>query len=795
MLDVTDGGYAWSARYPDSVSDGNEDENGDITSINIDEHQEYIKKDIGYFVVDQNKAPEPTDLYIDFFTIDKQHLGKGYFPKLFLYIEKEARDRQKNRIVCNLQDDSLTVKKYNFILDLMIKNGWKNDPLNPPLLVKEIDLASPMNESLDYFHAKDANKDEYVIDRELNEIVDKKLFNNIAGKYSRLKSIGISPIGEGNFGRAYDIVGQNKVLKITKDKSEATESMKVRNSDPKRIAKIYSVDRITLGTKGEYYAIIMEKLNTKGVTNDWKKLDDFFQNHKVGEGHYFLEEILDDYANFKKTKFSLYKDDLFELLNRKRSELGSAYQMIVGMFLMIDELQKYGITSEDYINANNLGYKNNGTLAFFDMGFTDAGDISNIDTIKLKEGGDSKFWSDDGMVYERKLTFMPNSMAVKVKDKCRIGGNPDGTSDACNQGDIENLEIEPINEEMLNTFELPPFKIKDYDLILNGNKVGKVFLNKRSLSDGMHYDLSEISVDNEYRGQKIFTRFMNALIKNANQNNVVISLTPEQMDENGLTTNQLIKIYKAFGFKPNKGKNKNFEISNSYIKYPDNKDNLNESFDFSTCEKYDIPDEVRNFLKTKESDEQLLKSGGLPDDMLDRWAFGFDESKDTIMPNQLKIRWINDLQNVKDEIKDSGLSDIEWSKRVDLSEPIEVDYWADYDKKYPFKEGFYLQDGHHRYYAAKTLNKPLNMELRIEMNPIAKLGSMDYDDFHRCIWHQVNNLNEKGSNKYGGSMYESEEKSKDDVKVTKGSLMAYFDIPVWDNILNKIKDEDLYDGA
>jgi hypothetical protein len=57
-----------------------------------------------------------------------------------------------------------------------------------------------------------------------------------------------------------------------------------------------------------------------------------------------------------------------------------------------------------------------------------------------------------------------------------------------------------------------------------------------------------------------------------------------------------------------------------------------------------------------------------------------------------------------------------------------------------FEKGkFYIEDGHHRYYAAKTLNKPLNINLQIKTNPILKLTSLGYDDFHRCLFKQIKN--------------------------------------------------------
>jgi len=145
----------------------------------------------------------------------------------------------------------------------------------------------------------------------------------------------------------------------------------------------------------------------------------------------------------------------------------------------------------------------------------------------------------------------------------------------------------------------------------------------------------------------------------------------------------------------------------------------------------EIFDEVNNF----NSDEELLRSGGISIDALDRAAFGFSsEDIKSLMPNKLNIKWRDDLDNVKWEIKKSGLSPKKWALSVDLSEPIDVSYWKDENHK----EGFYIEDGHHRYAAAKILNKTLNVNLEIKVNPIIKLApNLSYDDFHRCVFFKV----------------------------------------------------------
>ena len=123
-----------------------------------------------------------------------------------------------------------------------------------------------------------------------------------------------------------------------------------------------------------------------------------------------------------------------------------------------------------------------------------------------------------------------------------------------------------------------------------------------------------------------------------------------------------------------------------------------------------------------------MKSGGLSIDQLDRLAFGFAADDITqLHPSEIKIKWTQDLINVKYEQEESGLSKKEWAKTIDLSEPIVVIY----DKF------FYLDDGHHRWYAAKILNKMLNVELEIEQKPIPEITDLSYDDFMIFLFNSI----------------------------------------------------------
>jgi hypothetical protein len=152
--------------------------------------------------------------------------------------------------------------------------------------------------------------------------------------------------------------------------------------------------------------------------------------------------------------------------------------------------------------------------------------------------------------------------------------------------------------------------------------------------------------------------------------------------------------------------------------------------ELSDCNNIKINKEVFDEVNKFNTSEELLRKGGISIEALDRLAFGFssDDIK-TLTPNKLFIKWKDDLENVKYEILKSGLSQQQWATKINLTEPIDVS----------FEKGkFYIEDGHHRYMAAKILNKPLNVNLEIKSNPIKQLAPhLGYDEFHRCVFNIV----------------------------------------------------------
>jgi len=86
--------------------------------------------------------------------------------------------------------------------------------------------------------------------------------------------------------------------------------------------------------------------------------------------------------------------------------------------------------------------------------------------------------------------------------------------------------------------------------------------------------LSMIKVKPEYRYKKnnqdknlkIGTKVMTDLARYADAHFKIMTLTPDNID--GVSVNVLTQFYKKFGFKMNKGYNKNFEYRDTMIRYP-----------------------------------------------------------------------------------------------------------------------------------------------------------------------------------------------------------------------------------
>jgi hypothetical protein len=319
-----------------------------------------------------------------------------------------------------------------------------------------------VNENLEYNHVNDASpeSDKYQL-AEYEEVINDKFkeetIHDIAKNASeRLGYHGeLSYMGKGDNGYAYDL-GDGKVLKITGSETEAAESLRLKGKDNQHLAKIFNV--YTMNQEDvPLYIIIQEKIDTsrQGEMNQYaKELNSAFgKDIKKPLGKllmaYYTDPNLYNMVYADKIEKSLETNNISE----------NAKNFYHGMIGIMDEVKAAKLDTVDFFLPSNLGYRN-GNLVFFDFGgrYDKSIGKKKPKQMKMGEGGDSLYMTQNGtrdedwqedmdMMNERITSYMPKSKKVAVKKKCTIGGNGDGTSTACDQGDISNLEISEINDD------------------------------------------------------------------------------------------------------------------------------------------------------------------------------------------------------------------------------------------------------------------------------------------------------------------------------------------------------------
>jgi|LakMenE18May11ns_1017448.scaffolds.fasta_scaffold8831460_1 predicted GNAT family N-acyltransferase len=80
-------------------------------------------------------------------------------------------------------------------------------------------------------------------------------------------------------------------------------------------------------------------------------------------------------------------------------------------------------------------------------------------------------------------------------------------------------------------------------------------------------NLSTIKVDKDKRGQGLGTTVMKEILDFAQKHNLRVTLTPSK-DLGATSVGRLVKFYRSFGFVPNKGRNKDYRISDTMIWTP-----------------------------------------------------------------------------------------------------------------------------------------------------------------------------------------------------------------------------------
>lgn len=164
----------------------------------------------------------------------------------------------------------------------------------------------------DYFDEFDEDPESLEL-HENNTLLDKIL--------AKLNISSSTFIGGGMFGYAHDI-GDNKILKITKDKTEAINSSKIIGKTMKHIANIYNVKQFNKDDK-TYYIIILEKLKIdSSLEKLYKDLEEVFDSARnknlplsiidtIEKKHKEVADFLRDLINIgHKETWDIWRDKL-----------------------------------------------------------------------------------------------------------------------------------------------------------------------------------------------------------------------------------------------------------------------------------------------------------------------------------------------------------------------------------------------------------------------------------------------------------------------------------------------------
>ena len=114
----------------------------------------------------------------------------------------------------------------------------------------------------------------------------------------------------------------------------------------------------------------------------------------------------------------------------------------------------------------------------------------------------------------------------------------------------QDADIESFAQSIRDKYPVTSFEIKQ-------SKIGDIVL-------------SRVFIPKELHGQGIGTKIMDDLLQYADAHKKRITLTPaEKSVQHGTTSAaRLQQFYKRFGFKPNKGRNKDFRVSDTMIRDP-----------------------------------------------------------------------------------------------------------------------------------------------------------------------------------------------------------------------------------
>lgn len=244
-----------------------------------------------------------------------------------------------------------------------------------------------------------------------------KINSDKLAKKKRINVSNLRVLGQGSYGVAYDI-GNGKVLKITKDTSEAKSSNLIKGKNTKHIVKVFDVWKFPkVKNKDDFFGIVLEKLMplSSGEKREWRNAENEFD--KIVQEKDFITRVAGhDWEYFKELADvkveTLYEEDELE---EKREELEEAIDRLENFQIhqMVDELKNLGVTFHDY-HSGNIMKRSIGEYVVIDLGVSKSAGVVPAVLEKKKKEKDLGFgFNKDGYPLKDKYNFAGFNVCVE----------------------------------------------------------------------------------------------------------------------------------------------------------------------------------------------------------------------------------------------------------------------------------------------------------------------------------------------------------------------------------------------
>jgi hypothetical protein len=282
---------------------------------------------------------------------------------------QEFRDNKffENIEIFKIQYNKKSDKKFSLIFLNNANEGENLFSFNNPITLSKYLYKEKLNEAL--------SKDPYTDEDQMDETESQLIFLKMAKKLKKENLINfpngnIKQLGKGGTnGFAYDL--GNEVLKITVDKVEANNKIKLIGKSPKTLVKVYEmllikyINKQNINNEFTYFFVIREeKLTNVGEVDVTDAIDlEPALLSKKGRTP-LLEAGLNSKGKINDEIKLLYKQYIKSALETKNSIIIKHRNFLIKLYF---EMGLYEIFSDDYTVSDNLG-KRGKDIVFFDIG-------------------------------------------------------------------------------------------------------------------------------------------------------------------------------------------------------------------------------------------------------------------------------------------------------------------------------------------------------------------------------------------------------------------------------------------